>query len=267
MSLSITAVEKLVNLLSTVSDPSIEQPIADRKRALCEGIASIIRAEAWIWASAQCSEDGAEQASVIYRDGGWQDERERAQVLGTIVHPRHQPTCIGEVREAINRRVCITRCRPQLFDEAAWWASPTGKAWRAAGYDEFLMSAWPANQDEFNWIGFYRRIGWPPFEEQDRVVAHAVFSQSGWIRNDCATPGGCDQLALLSPRERQVLQLLLGGDSRKQVASKLSLSPHTVSDHLKEIYRKLGVATRGELLSKFIPGGTHAGEWASLRED
>jgi DNA-binding CsgD family transcriptional regulator len=65
-----------------------------------------------------------------------------------------------------------------------------------------------------------------------------------------------ENLVSLSPRERQVLLLLLGGDSQKQVASKLGLSPYTVGDHLKEIYRKLGVVSRAELLSKFISGRT-----------
>jgi DNA-binding CsgD family transcriptional regulator len=259
MSLSIPAVEKLVNLFSRVSDPSVDRPIADRKRCLFEGIASLVHADAWVWAAAKVSAEGSEQATVIMMDGGWDNERERAHVLGAIVQPRHQPICIKLVQESVSRRICITCCRPQLFSDMEWWCSPTAKSWRDAGYDEFLMSVLPGNENEFNWIGYYRKVDCPPFEEEDRIMAHAVFSQSKWLRSSCNTPSGCDNLVKLSPRERQVLLLLLGGDSRKQVASKLNLSPHTVSDHLKEIYRKLGVVTRAELLSKFIPGGVHAG--------
>jgi DNA-binding CsgD family transcriptional regulator len=259
MSLSIAAVEKLVNLFSRVSDPSVDRPIADRKRCLFEGIASLIQADAWVWGAAQVSANGAEQATVIMMDGGWDNERERAQVLGAIVQPRHQPTCTEVVQEAINRRTCITCMRQQLFSDVEWWSSPTANTWREAGYDEFLVSVAPGSDGEFNWIGYHRKLESPPFEEQERLIAHAVFSQSKWLRASRNTPSGCDNLVKLSPRERQVLLLLLGGDSRKQVASKLKLSPHTVSDHLKEIYRKLGVVTRAELLSKFIPGGVHAG--------
>ena len=44
---------------------------------------------------------------------------------------------------------------------------------------------------------------------------------------------------------RRVLDLLLSGRSEKKVAAKLALSPHTVHNHAKEIYEKLGVSTRG----------------------
>jgi transposase len=37
---------------------------------------------------------------------------------------------------------------------------------------------------------------------------------------------------------------LISGDSRKQIAQKLNLSEHTVSDYLKEIYRNFGVNSR-----------------------
>jgi DNA-binding NarL/FixJ family response regulator len=50
----------------------------------------------------------------------------------------------------------------------------------------------------------------------------------------------------LSPREFELLQLVVCGYKNKQIASTLLLSPHTVSDHLKSIYRKLAVNSRNE---------------------
>lgn len=49
---------------------------------------------------------------------------------------------------------------------------------------------------------------------------------------------------------------LIDGDSRKQVASKLGISEHTVSDYLKTVYAKFSVNSRAELLSKFIAAET-----------
>ncbi|HEX6963813.1 MAG TPA: LuxR C-terminal-related transcriptional regulator [Lacipirellula sp.] len=237
----------------------MNRPIAERKRSLFAGISSLISGDAWIWAAGQIQNNGFEQATVVLMDGGWSDERQRAQVLGALVHPSYQPTCIATLQEAIRNQNCATCRRPELLDDAAWHLSPTGKAWRAAGFDEFLVSVIPTEANKFNWVGFHRKFARPPFNEQDRLIVHAVFSQAKWVGTDHSVAVGCENVVKLSPRERQVLLLLLGGDSRKQVASKLKLSPHTVSDHLKEIYRKLGVVTRAELLSKFIPGGVHAG--------
>ena len=50
----------------------------------------------------------------------------------------------------------------------------------------------------------------------------------------------------LSDREREVLQLLAKGLLYKEIASLLSLSTHTVATHVKRIYKKINVASRGE---------------------
>jgi len=56
----------------------------------------------------------------------------------------------------------------------------------------------------------------------------------------------------LSTRQRQTLELLLIGDSEKQLARKLAISPHTAHVHVKTIYKRLGVCSRGELLARFV---------------
>ncbi len=58
---------------------------------------------------------------------------------------------------------------------------------------------------------------------------------TGSHRSGTAVPAS-KNVVELSPRERQVMLLLIAGDSRKQVAAKLKLSQHTVADYLKEIY-------------------------------
>ena len=59
----------------------------------------------------------------------------------------------------------------------------------------------------------------------------------------------------LSPREYELLQLLASGQSNRQAAEALSLSPHTVGDHVKSIYRKLGVSSRGEAMVRAFRSG------------
>jgi len=57
----------------------------------------------------------------------------------------------------------------------------------------------------------------------------------------------------LSERERQVTQMLLAGLATDQIAELLSISRHTLRDHCKAIFAKLGVASRPELTARFLP--------------
>ena len=54
----------------------------------------------------------------------------------------------------------------------------------------------------------------------------------------------------LTDRERQILELMVRGKTIKSVADFLMLSPHTVHDHVKRIYKKLEVHNRAELVRK-----------------
>lgn len=54
--------------------------------------------------------------------------------------------------------------------------------------------------------------------------------------------------AELTARERQIVPLLLGRLPRQEIATTLGLSPETVKTHIRNIYAKLGVASRRALL-------------------
>lgn len=60
---------------------------------------------------------------------------------------------------------------------------------------------------------------------------------------------------LLSPREIELLQLLARGYSNRKAAAELGISPHTISDHVKSIYRKLRVSSRGEAMVRAFRSG------------
>src|SRR5262249_20384429 len=63
-------------------------------------------------------------------------------------------------------------------------------------------------------------------------------------------PDAPEELRNLSSREREVLHSLLAGQRVPTIARALYLSPHTVRNHLKSIFRKLGVRSQTELLER-----------------
>jgi two-component system response regulator DesR len=54
----------------------------------------------------------------------------------------------------------------------------------------------------------------------------------------------------LSQREREVLDLIAGGSTNREIAAALHLSPHTIKEHTSALYRKLGARNRAEAVQR-----------------
>ena len=84
------------------------------------------------------------------------------------------------------------------------------------------------------------RAAWrAPRQWMDRLRRAAV--PAGWV-----PIGTGDPAAALTSRERDVLRLLAGRLTVREIAGELYISPNTLKFHLKTIYRKLGVGSRAE---------------------
>ncbi len=64
-----------------------------------------------------------------------------------------------------------------------------------------------------------------------------------------ALPGAAAILAHLSPRERDVVTLLVRGFSNKIIAGKLAISIATVKDHVHRILSKTGASSRSQIVA------------------
>ena len=60
---------------------------------------------------------------------------------------------------------------------------------------------------------------------------------------------------ILTPRERDVLQMFSRGLSYRETASALNVSQHTITDHVKAIYSKMRVHSRNEAVFEAVQNG------------
>jgi DNA-binding CsgD family transcriptional regulator len=78
-----------------------------------------------------------------------------------------------------------------------------------------------------------------------------------WITTIEAIDGPRAEVNLpgLTPREREIAGLVAEDLSDAEIAAAIQISPHTVRQHLKGVYRKLGVRTRVGLTRRLLAGG------------
>ncbi len=80
------------------------------------------------------------------------------------------------------------------------------------------------------------------------VELHTISTATS-VGADRALPLGHPSLSELSPREAEVLALLVAGERVAAISSRLHISQHTVRNHLKSMYRKIGVGNQAELIA------------------
>lgn len=91
-----------------------------------------------------------------------------------------------------------------------------------------------------------------PFTERERRIASMILEEVKWLLAPAI--GASRKPFNLSPRENQVLGLLVAGKDRKAIADRLDLSPNTVSGYIRTLYRKMGIRSHVELLTKTSAG-------------
>ncbi len=110
----------------------------------------------------------------------------------------------------------------------------------ATGY--ILKDSTPA--DVISCIRLLRAGGSPVSPVVARSVLRAIRNRMG--TTSPAARSSQPENNPLSARETEILQLLAKGMSFNEIGEILGISPHTVTAHIKKIYRKLAVHSRGE---------------------
>lgn len=158
---------------------------------------------------------------------------------------RRSPVALGD---------CLSR--RDVLDDRSWYASDDfGVVFDPCGLDQILWCFRPiplASADDSSGIVLARAKGQRPFAPGERALVRemnaAITPMIGGPVSRYADPSPLD----LAPRVRDVLACLLEGDGDKQIAARLSMSPHTVNQYTKAVYRHFGCQGRAQLLARWL---------------
>lgn len=100
-------------------------------------------------------------------------------------------------------------------------------------------------------IGLHRRRN-IPFGQRELDLTTIFLRNAGHLLREPEDGIASTIDAKLPPRLRPVLERYLAGNSEKETAAALGLSPQTVHTYAKQLYRAIGVSSRAELMAKFI---------------
>jgi DNA-binding CsgD family transcriptional regulator len=222
--------------------------LAHKQHALT-GLCQLVGAQLGLWLGLEERRDGSLQLCETV-DVGWSSARERAMFTAYLdaqpasVDPSHAPLAIG-----MREHTQITVRRADVIDQRSWYRSSHVQDYRrAGGVDDFIYAGRRLGAHHMRGLSLHRPWGDRPFRPHDVALVDAFTREALWIHEP--------QKPALSPRLQQVLACLSRGLSEKLVADELSLSTHTVHQYVKDLYRRLGVRSRGELLAHVIRGGS-----------
>ncbi len=151
-----------------------------------------------------------------------------------------------EVVSGIRQRELDTRCVLLLNDE-----DPQAiiAAFRAGARGVLKRSAGPAALPKC-----VRRVSegqiWATSQELNYVLDALTDTEPSRTLSD-------QYCRLLTQREQEVVQLVAGGYSNREIAEQLKLSHHTVKNYLFQVFDKIGVSNRVELaMCALMPSNT-----------
>lgn len=155
------------------------------------------------------------------------------RALGALASPREQPA-------HFERALALHRSSPDDY-ETARTALAYGVALRRS---RSRVAARPHLRSA---LATFEQLGAMPWAD----LAAAELDATG----ETVARRGESRLAALTPQELQIAQLLGAGRTTREAATALFLSPKTVEYHLRHVYLKLDVHSRGELAEAIAEQG------------
>lgn len=246
-----TDVRSMIRLVGQVV--SSRNDHAGMKRLLMEGLCDLVNADAWVWCLGCEMEAGKMPVYLSMAHGGFDEER-YAGMLRAAAHPDLAWISETMIRDMREKNTQVTRLREQLAARDELAVAGIATHMKEADIGPFVIVMRPIDDRSVSTLGLYRRAAAPAFTERECRIAHIVLSEVPWLHEQGWPEDRGATVPNLSPRRQLVLNLLLEGRNRKDIADALSLSENTVATYQKAIYGHFGVNSHAALMHRFRQG-------------
>ncbi len=226
---------------------------AEKKRFLMQGLCRLVVADSWVWTLSCQNVPGKSQVYASFLHDGFSEER-YSTFLKALEHPDMTKVAERFFQEIATQKKPLTMQRRDIDPEGIAYQSPVGKLWEQIDVGPLIMSCHPLDESSASGIGIYRRKCEQDFSEREIKIAHLILSEVPWLHMSGWPEDRGVSVPELTPRQRTVLNLLLDGWSRKQIAAHLDITLNTVQGYAKELYRHFGVNSHPKLMRRFFQG-------------
>ena len=253
--LDVGHVHQLIRLLAEAREIPAERP--ERGQHLVSGVARIVGAVvAGAILGTDITSEGRDQHSAIILVG-WDCAALRSlQVLGQASRA-FDPMIRAMMRITPGEPGApVTATWDELVADRRWCGSEhVEQYFRPACLADALFSSVRLRAlSHVHGIGLYRELENRPFSEEERNLVQVFHAECEGLLHVSPRGEGDDEPVRprLSPRQRQTLDLVLGGLCDKEIAERLGISRYTVNQYTKAIYRYYAVTSRAQLLAHLL---------------
>lgn len=221
-------------------------------------IGKLVGADTWVWGVSPRLEPGKQPVYLFEQTQGFDDQR-MGKFLQAVDHPDSGAMTAPLAEAMVRTGSRVTRDLSRIVSPDRFQTSPARPFWEAAGIGTLLISIGPVPDVGTSVAGFYRRLGEADFTLRDTRIMHILLTEIPWLHQADLPHRPARGMVALPPRQRQLLNQLVQGHSRKAIASALRLSENTVHGYVKEIFRHFGVHSQAELINRLThgDGGDH----------
>ncbi|MGK0188695.1 MAG: DNA-binding CsgD family transcriptional regulator [Verrucomicrobiales bacterium] len=237
----------IVRLLGNIAGS--EANIPNKRKRLMDGLCDLIDADSWFWSMIGRQETGKLPTFSIVQHGGF-SEHQLAGYLEVQEHPDMGKLNAPFLAEYSEKQAHLTRLRQQIDASGQFQRSEVYDRWRDIDIGPLILSFRPTSSEQTSGIAIFRRFDRELFSPRDSRIAHILLSEVAWL-HDGVSP---KPMQNLSPRLNTVLNLIIQGHGRKEIADQLEISIHTLNDYIKELYKRFKVHSQVELIRRFVDG-------------
>ena len=242
-------IKELLNGISRIG--STESGLLPRRQATLELLMNILGADFGHWAWGVGDRSTTRMAPLALLTAGYSD-REKGLLIQFAMAPEAESTFRRPILDRMGEEQQITLARSEIFCQSTWSNSFMRQALLRLAGDEWLHTVRYETPNVWSNMLLVRRRDCPEFDSAEVALLDVAIAGIPWLHGTAQEFVPTAKAIGLTDRQRTVMLLLMDGQPRKLIATRLGISDDTVGDHIKNIYHYFKINSATELAAIFL---------------